>query len=352
MAANADPIATPLSVLVLRQAVLCLLAAAVLVPLIATALGGFKSLGDLRVNAFGWPAVWEWRNYWGILAGDRYWRLMGNSAVIAGLTVFLTVTVSAMAAFVFVHVRFFGSRYLFNYLLLGLMFPAATAILPLFIKVRDLGLLDTYWGVVLPQVERQEAHGQGDRDHRGERDGEDADARPQPGKVGGRGQHGRAPERLWTAIGPECICRRSMMFLRSLKPSGRVVNESLPVAPIPLWTRRKRAGRGRCRPRPSPARCPASRRYRATLGLGGPEGRRRVAVRFAKGRRSCSPGLRDPVPKARPSRDAARIVASSAVASARAGPPAPSATPISSRTRTWNGRSNQLPRRASRTAAA
>jgi raffinose/stachyose/melibiose transport system permease protein len=32
------------------------------------------------------------------------------------------------------------------------MFPAATAILPLFIKIRDLGLLDTYWGVVLPQV--------------------------------------------------------------------------------------------------------------------------------------------------------------------------------------------------------
>ena len=32
------------------------------------------------------------------------------------------------------------------------MFPAATAILPLFIKVRDLGLLDTYTGVVLPQA--------------------------------------------------------------------------------------------------------------------------------------------------------------------------------------------------------
>ena len=77
---------------------------------------------------------------------------MGNSLVIAVLTVVLTVSVSAMAAFVFVHVRFFGSAFLFNYLLLGLMFPAATAILPLFIKIRDLGLLDTYWGVVLPQV--------------------------------------------------------------------------------------------------------------------------------------------------------------------------------------------------------
>ena len=57
-----------------------------------------------------------------------------------------------MAAFVFAHVKFFGSRMLPNYLTLGLLFPAATAILPLFIKVRDLGLLDTYFGVVLPQV--------------------------------------------------------------------------------------------------------------------------------------------------------------------------------------------------------
>ena len=36
--------------------------------------------------------------------------------------------------------------------MLGLLFPVATAILPLFIKIRDLGLLDSYWGIVLPQV--------------------------------------------------------------------------------------------------------------------------------------------------------------------------------------------------------
>ncbi len=137
---------------VLRYAVLFIVAGIVLIPLVATALGGLKSLGELRVNPFGLPSEWEWRNYWDILAGGRYWQLMGNSLVIAILTVVLTVAASAMAAFVFVHVRFFGSSFLLNYLLLGLMFPAATAILPLFIKIRDLGLLDTYWGVVLPQV--------------------------------------------------------------------------------------------------------------------------------------------------------------------------------------------------------
>lgn len=131
---------------------LLIVAAIVIVPLVTTALGGFKTLGDLRSNAFGLPHQWMWSNYWDILTGDRYWRQMGNSLVIALLTVALTIACGAMAAFTFAHVKFFGSRMLLNYFLLGLMFPAATAILPLFIRIRDLGLLDTYWGVVLPQV--------------------------------------------------------------------------------------------------------------------------------------------------------------------------------------------------------
>ncbi len=137
---------------VLRYAILFLIAGLVLVPLVATILGGFKSLGELRVNPFGLPAQWEWDNYWSILSGPRYWRLLLNSLVIALLTVVLTLMAAAMAGFVFAHLRFFGSRFLLQYLLVGLMFPAAAAILPLFIKIRDLGLLDTYWGVVLPQV--------------------------------------------------------------------------------------------------------------------------------------------------------------------------------------------------------
>jgi raffinose/stachyose/melibiose transport system permease protein len=131
---------------------LTIIAAIVLVPLLTTALGGFKSLGDLRTNPFGLPVEWHFENYSDILTGDRYWRQMLNSLIIAVLTVFLTVTVSAMAAFTFAHVKFFGANFLLNYFLIGLMFPAATAILPLFIRIRDLGLLNTYWSVVLPQV--------------------------------------------------------------------------------------------------------------------------------------------------------------------------------------------------------
>src|SRR6266498_333347 len=131
---------------------LALIALFVATPLLATLLGGFKSLGELRTNPFGLPKVWEWENYAGILLSWRYWELLRNSMIISTLSTGLTLIVAAMAAFVFAHIKFYGRTMLLNYLTMGLLFPAATAILPLFIKVRDLGLLDTYFGVVLPQV--------------------------------------------------------------------------------------------------------------------------------------------------------------------------------------------------------
>jgi len=131
---------------------LIVVACAVMVPILATALNGFKDLGDLQSHPFNLPQRWEWRNYWDILVSARYWQVLGNSLLIASLTVALTLAASSMAAFTFAHLKFFGDRFLLSYLQLGLLFPLATAILPLFIKIRDLGLLDSYWGVVLPQV--------------------------------------------------------------------------------------------------------------------------------------------------------------------------------------------------------
>lgn len=139
-------------VLLAMYSVLIVMASIILVPLIATLLGGFKTLGELRTNPVGLPVVWQWENYLGILGSVRYWGMLGNSLWIATMTAVITLAAGSMAAFVFAHVRFFGREMLLNYFLLGLMFPAATAVLPLFIQIRDFGLLDTYWGVILPEA--------------------------------------------------------------------------------------------------------------------------------------------------------------------------------------------------------
>jgi raffinose/stachyose/melibiose transport system permease protein len=135
-----------------RLLLLLALAALMLLPLAATVLGGFKALGELRTQPLGLPEVWQWQNHTGILSSARFWQQLGNSCLIAALTVGLTLVISALAAFAFVRMRFALARQLLGYLLLGLLFPAATAVLPLFIRIRDLGLLDSAWGVVLPQV--------------------------------------------------------------------------------------------------------------------------------------------------------------------------------------------------------
>ena len=137
---------------VCRIAVLLFVSSLIVIPIVATVLGGFKSAGELRTEPFGWPDVWHFEFYGEILTDPQFWRYLGNSLWISLLTVFLTLILGSMAAYTFAQVRFFGSNFLFTYMLLGLMFPFAAAIMPLFLTVRNLGLLDTSWGVVLPQV--------------------------------------------------------------------------------------------------------------------------------------------------------------------------------------------------------
>jgi len=62
------------------------------------------------------------------------------------------VLLASLAAYVFARIRFRGRELLFNFFTLGLLFPIAVAILPLYITLRQANLVDSLWGVILPQV--------------------------------------------------------------------------------------------------------------------------------------------------------------------------------------------------------
>lgn len=122
------------------------------VPMFATAVGGFKDIGEMRTNPFGFPNSWDPHRFIEILNGPTLFPSMLNSLIVSLSTVILTVVLSSMAAFTFAHIKFFGRKMLMSFMLIGLLFPAATAVLPLFLKLRDLGLLDTYLGIILAQT--------------------------------------------------------------------------------------------------------------------------------------------------------------------------------------------------------
>ncbi|QWB26947.1 carbohydrate ABC transporter permease [Streptomyces koelreuteriae] len=122
------------------------------VPLVYAALSGFKSTDELSRNPVGLPESWVTSNYTQILGSGDFWRLIGNSTLIAVGTTVLVVAVSALSAFSFARFAFRGREVLFTLFTMGLMFPFAVAALPLFLLLRSLGLLDNPLGVILPQA--------------------------------------------------------------------------------------------------------------------------------------------------------------------------------------------------------
>ena len=136
----------------LRYLVAAVFALVVLVPLVAAAINGFKSTGELLLRPFGLPETWLWQNYTTILRSASFWQQLRNSVVVMVATSIGVVTLASMPAFVFARMSFRGRELLFNFFTLGLLFPAAVAILPLYITLRQANLVDSLWGVILPQV--------------------------------------------------------------------------------------------------------------------------------------------------------------------------------------------------------
>jgi raffinose/stachyose/melibiose transport system permease protein len=135
-----------------RYVVCALIALIVLVPIVTAVVGGFRTNAQLVNRPFAWPDPFVWTNYTDILRSDSFWRQVLNSTVIMLLTTIVVLSVSSMAAFVVARMPFRGRGFAVNFFLLGLLFPVTVAILPLYILIRQLDLLDSLWGVVLPQV--------------------------------------------------------------------------------------------------------------------------------------------------------------------------------------------------------
>ena len=127
-------------------------AIATLVPILYAILGGFRDTGQLSTNPVALPHPWVFSNYTGILKSSTFWHQVWNSTLIALASTALTVPIAALAAFVFARFAFRGREVFYTIFTVGLLFPVAIAILPIFIMVRNLGLLDNPLGVALPQA--------------------------------------------------------------------------------------------------------------------------------------------------------------------------------------------------------
>lgn len=129
-----------------------LIVAVIVIPVLFAILGGFRSTGQIALDPVGLPDPWVFTNYRETLALPAFWKQMLNSTLIALATTAVVLPTASLAAFVIARYRFRGREGFYTLFTLGLLFPVAVAIIPLFIVLRQLGLLNNPLGVALAQA--------------------------------------------------------------------------------------------------------------------------------------------------------------------------------------------------------
>jgi raffinose/stachyose/melibiose transport system permease protein len=122
------------------------------VPLLFVVIGGFRSTAQINQRPVAWPHPWLLGNYRSVITSTAFWQQLGNSAFIAVVATALAVGLGAMAAFALSRYAFRGRELIFGTFMVGLLFPASVASLPLYLLLRQLGLLEHLIGVALPEA--------------------------------------------------------------------------------------------------------------------------------------------------------------------------------------------------------
>ncbi|WP_250036551.1 carbohydrate ABC transporter permease [Paractinoplanes maris] len=129
-----------------------LLVGLMLGPVIYIIIGGFRTNSQITTDPAALPNPWVSGNYTDVLASETFWRQIGNSTVVAAATTIGVLALGVMASYVLARYKFRGRGAMYALFAAGLMFPVTVAITPLYILVKNLGLVNTLPGVILPQI--------------------------------------------------------------------------------------------------------------------------------------------------------------------------------------------------------
>jgi ABC-type glycerol-3-phosphate transport system permease component len=124
--------------------------AAMFYPTVWMVLSAFKSNREIFRDPFGLPDTWRWSNFAEAWASGGLGGLYLNSLIVTAVAVTLAVLCATAAAFAFSRLEFPGRRWLYRLLLVGLLLPPPVVAIPLFGILRDMGLLNTLWALILP----------------------------------------------------------------------------------------------------------------------------------------------------------------------------------------------------------
>ena len=101
-------------------------------------------------NVIGLPQEWRWSNYESALKTGNMARYFLNSAIVAVATIVITLAVALMATFALTRLIWKRRKTLNKFFMLGLTIPIHASIVPVYVTLSRLHLLNTYWALIIP----------------------------------------------------------------------------------------------------------------------------------------------------------------------------------------------------------
>ena len=122
------------------------------VPVLYIILGGFRTNSQITRDPAGLPNPWNLGNYATVISSGTFWVELVNSLIVSVGTMVGVVVLALMVSFVIARYRFRFSRMLYTLFSAGMMFPITVAITPLYLLLRNLHLINSQLGIILPQI--------------------------------------------------------------------------------------------------------------------------------------------------------------------------------------------------------
>ena len=121
----------------------------VVLPLLVALVSSFKSTAEIMNEPFGLPQSWSLGNFAKVLGEGNFDIYFRNSVLVTLGSEAIILSLSAMAGYALGRYRFRLNAALYTLILMGLMIPAKLLLVPLFLQLKQMGLLDSLWGLVL-----------------------------------------------------------------------------------------------------------------------------------------------------------------------------------------------------------
>lgn len=136
--------------------VFCILAIGTVImlfPFVWMILSAFKTKADVYAYPPRWlPSVWNWDNFEQVFDMIPFLRYYGNSIFTSVVQTLLQILLSITAAYAVTKLRFPGRRLFVTFMQSSMFVPAVVTMIPMYLIVASLRLIDTYAGIILPQI--------------------------------------------------------------------------------------------------------------------------------------------------------------------------------------------------------